>query len=148
MACMAKSSCAPQSHRADPNTSPVRHWEWTRTSAASSLAGLPLTRAIAFSVLSGDSKPKIRKAPNFVGKPASATFFATMARIISWRSEWSADDDEVVRRAGTVVGSAGNQAECGSCDLVQDRLIPTVEPNQFIHIAWMQDIRQFHDIGR
>jgi hypothetical protein len=28
---MAMSSCSPQSHRKLPNTSPVRHWLWTRT---------------------------------------------------------------------------------------------------------------------
>ena len=33
-------SCSPQSQRADPKTSPVRHWEWTRTRTGLLLADL------------------------------------------------------------------------------------------------------------
>ena len=39
------SSCSPQSQRCEPNTSPVRHCEWSRTSAGRPPPTLPLTNA-------------------------------------------------------------------------------------------------------
>ena len=42
---MARWIWEPQSHRSEPNTSPVRHSEWTRTSTFSFPSTVPLTRA-------------------------------------------------------------------------------------------------------
>ena len=42
---MAAASCSPQSHRREPNTSPVRHSEWTRHSTFRPSPRSPFTRA-------------------------------------------------------------------------------------------------------
>src|SRR5882724_5126009 len=52
----AKSSWSPQSQRPEPNTSPVRHCEWMRTSGASSSAqvvGVPNERQQAVGLVFG-----------------------------------------------------------------------------------------------
>ena len=45
MRAMAASSWAPQSQRREAKTSPVRHWEWTRTSTGSAGSMAPITSA-------------------------------------------------------------------------------------------------------
>ena len=70
---MAPWSCSPQSHRLEPNASPVRHWEWARTSTGRSPEISPLTRATCVSPWIWSSKMKIRKVPYFVGRSASET---------------------------------------------------------------------------
>src|SRR5215475_6472735 len=114
IAFIAKWSWSPQSQRAEPKTSPVRHCEWMRTKAEASFDGFPITRARTFSLLSGDSNPKIRKAPNFVGSPASATFNAFIGRIISRAGCRARVYNDIVRCERTAVGTSGTQVERGS----------------------------------
>src|SRR5262249_36256146 len=81
----------PQSHRPEPNTSPVRHWEWIRTSAESCDCGLSITSAKTPSVLSPDSKPVIWNVPYGVGRRVAATLVAFMRLdyITVLRAGWS-----------------------------------------------------------
>src|SRR6185503_19001649 len=70
---MAASSCRPQSHLTEPNTSPVMHCEWMRTRLDLSVRNSPLTSATNSSVEISDRKPMMRNSPISVGSCASAT---------------------------------------------------------------------------
>src|SRR6476659_6189948 len=82
----AISSCCRQSQRKEPNTSPVKHWEWIRTSGTAERTS-PMTRATAVSSFrrlpspNSPSKPRIRNAPQRVGKSASATLRTGLEKI-------------------------------------------------------------------
>src|SRR5713101_7027017 len=67
----AASSCSPQSHRSEPNTSPVTHSEWRRTRTSCFPATFPFTRATCSSPVNGQTNAWIRKLPYRVGSRAS-----------------------------------------------------------------------------
>src|SRR6059036_122372 len=60
---MALCSCQPQSHRAEPNTSPVRHFECMRTSTRDCPATSPYTSATCSAVSTSFRKPMIVNSP-------------------------------------------------------------------------------------
>src|SRR4051812_11901946 len=100
-----------------------------RTSGDSASAGLPITRATALSDLSLDSKPKIRKVPNSVGKAASATLTVFMGGSIA-RGFGSLREENVVRSAALTVGSERSKAQrCAGC-FDFNRSSPGVVENQ------------------
>src|SRR5690349_5962176 len=70
---MAASSCRPQSHFSEPNTSPVMHCEWIRTSVGLLGRSSPLTSATNSSVEVSERKPMMRNSPVSVGSRAPAT---------------------------------------------------------------------------
>src|SRR5262245_54680616 len=72
---IARSSCGPQSHFNEWNTSPVKHCEWILTSVGRSDLISPLTRATNSSSLTRLRNPMMRNWPNSVGRLASASFF-------------------------------------------------------------------------
>src|SRR5213594_1732142 len=67
----AASSCSPQSHRSEPNTSPVTHSEWRRTRTSCFPATFPFTRATCSSPVKGQTNAWIWKLPYRVGSRAS-----------------------------------------------------------------------------
>src|SRR5215813_9327619 len=80
---MARSSWPPQSQRIEPNTSPVRHCEWTRTSGRPRLRS-PSTRARAVSAVrppvhTSRSNPIISNVPHLVGNRVDAIRHSTPA---------------------------------------------------------------------
>src|SRR5947199_393704 len=68
----ARSSCAPQSQRAEWKTSPVRHDEWTRTSNSSFSSISPITSATCSSPVMSLLYACTRKSPYGVGKRGEA----------------------------------------------------------------------------
>src|SRR5581483_249116 len=119
-----------------------------RTSAASSAAGSPITRASTSSDLSCDSKPTSLKIPKGVGSRVSATFI-TSIRPISISPAWQLSaDDNIVGCATAAVRPIRNQAEgFRARDFVKERFSPSVLAYQFIHVAGIQDIRKTDDIA-
>src|SRR2546425_727910 len=67
----AASSCSPQSHRSEPNTSPVTHSEWRRTRTSCFPATFPFTRATCSSRGRGQTNAWIGKLRSGVGSRAS-----------------------------------------------------------------------------
>ncbi len=72
----------PQSQRIDPNTSPVRHSECTRTSTLSAPDTSPHTNAMCSTSSRCDAYTYAVKSPYFVGMRASDTRVTSFSR---WR---------------------------------------------------------------
>ena len=81
----ARSSCVPQSQRIEPNTSPVRHSECTRTSTFSLPATSPRTNAMCSVPSSSDSNTCAAKSPCLVGMRASETRRTSFSRCRRYR---------------------------------------------------------------
>src|SRR5918995_257921 len=96
----ACSSCSPQSHRSEWNTSPVRHSEWTRTRTSSAPSISPLTSAMCVLPVSFSRNATASKSPYAVGsrtETVRSTSFsvrrrysirsATVISLMPWRSQ-------------------------------------------------------------
>ena len=70
MAVSARPSWAPQSHRSEPSTSPVKHSEWSLTSGASHRPTSPWTKAIGSVPLRESEKTVASNVPMRVGRRA------------------------------------------------------------------------------
>src|SRR5579862_8632924 len=101
-----------------------------RTNTGSSAVGSPMTRAITFSDLSSDSKPKSLNMPNGVGRRVSATFVTLIRAVIISPGRQLRGYHNIIGGSGPAVGAIRDQTKGGRPGhFVKDRLTPSVFPD-------------------